>query len=221
VNDGSNTSVTSAGMNDTVSVVQVSTTADTFTYTLVSVTDANGCSQLQTGSAAITVDPLPGAVADIVGPSSICAGLNTLRYIVSETTNTTSYQWTYSDPGVVIHGNGTNMVTIDGITTGGTLSVAANNNCGPSAPAELTIEIADPELCSLSDCSRVSTFIDNEILDIVGAQDVFKAQELIESDATIKITWYKEYRAGQAIELFPGFNVEKDATFLAIIEGCE
>ena len=104
---------------------------------------------------------------------------------------------------------------------GGTLSVVSMNNCGSSTPATLTIEIVDAQFCSLSDCSRVATFIDNEILAIVGPLDLFRAQELIESDATIKFDWFKEYRAGQEIELLPGFEVEKGATFLAIIESCQ
>jgi len=187
---------------------------------LVSVTDANGCSQLQTESVVITVDPLPGSVAGIVGPSSICAGLNNVIFIIPETSDATSYQWSYSDNSVIINGNGTNMVSIDGITTGGTLSVVSMNNCGASLPAQLTIDIADPAVCGLSDCSRIASFIDNEVLSLIGGQDLFRAQELIESDATIRMNWYKEYRAGLAIDIYPGFTVEQGAVFVARIEDC-
>jgi len=55
----------------------------------------------------------------------------------------------------------------------------------------------------------------------VGSQDLFKAQLPIESDATIKMDWYKEFRPGHAIDIYPRFTVEQQATFVAQIEGCE
>lgn len=32
--------------------------------------------------------------------------------------------------------------------------------------------------------------------------------------------WYKEFRADQSIEFYPGFTVEQQATFVAQIEKC-
>ena len=69
INGGTATTVTTV-FGNSVTVAAPTATAGTFTYNLLSVQDANGCSQSQTGSATITVDPTPttataGAVADV------------------------------------------------------------------------------------------------------------------------------------------------------------
>lgn len=123
----------------------------------------------------VTVQELPITLSSIIGASALCPGLNQVSYAVAKVENATSYKWTYSDNSVIINDNGKNMVSIDGITTGGTLSVAGVNACSTSPPSSMLIEITPPELCTLSDCSRVTTFIDNEILTLLGSQDLFKA----------------------------------------------
>ena len=60
INGGANQTVTTSTGNS-VTVTVPTTAAGTFTYALVSVQDASAtaCSQAQTGSAVVTVDPLP------------------------------------------------------------------------------------------------------------------------------------------------------------------
>lgn len=71
INGGPTQSV-STTVGNSVSVSQPTGTAGTFVYALVSVTDANTCSQAQTGNITITVNPLPTAA--ISGATNVCQG---------------------------------------------------------------------------------------------------------------------------------------------------
>ena len=70
LNGGANQTVTTTGNSATVSVPTA--VPGTYTYALVSVSDANGtlCQQNQTGTAVVTVNPLP--TATISGSTSVC-----------------------------------------------------------------------------------------------------------------------------------------------------
>ena len=219
INGGADQMVTTI-MGNSVTVAQSTAIPGTFTYSLVSVSDANMCSQAQVGSAIITVDPLTGTPGTIIGPMFTCPGLDNVPFEVALVSNTTSYDWLFTDGSVIINGNGMNKVTLDGITIPGTLSVVATNTCGSSVAATFDIKIASPEVCVLADCSRTSMFIDDEILTIFEGTDIFKAIETIESDATILSGWFKIFRAGENIDFYPPFTVEKGATFIAEIESC-
>ncbi len=69
INGGANQTI-SSGAGSTAGVNVSTTTAGTFTYNLVSVTSLAGCSQNQTGTTVITVNPLP--TATIAGTTSVC-----------------------------------------------------------------------------------------------------------------------------------------------------
>ena len=74
LNSGGNTFVTSVG--NSITVPQSTINSGEFVYDLVSVSDVYGCSQLQTGSASITVDPTSNG-GSISGTSSITYGSST------------------------------------------------------------------------------------------------------------------------------------------------
>jgi hypothetical protein len=105
INGGSSLSVTTTSGNS-VTVAAPTGTSGIFTYTLLSVQDAGGttCSQAQTGSAVITVNPLPVPV--ISGPSSACA---------------TSLDNVYSTAAISGH-------TYAWVVSGGTINGSASEN---------------------------------------------------------------------------------------------
>ncbi len=209
--------VTTSGDSRTIS--HPTDVAGTFTYELVSVSDANGCSQTQSGTVVITVNPLPLPPTNVTGPSTICPGLDNIPFYVTPGQFATGHLWTYSVAGTTINGDGTTAISVDGIPGSGVLSVVSTNACGQSAPVDFPIAFAIPEICVLADCSRDASFIDDQILALSGMTDVFKARNRLESDATIEMDKVIIFRSLN-IDLYANFTVEKFATFRAESEGC-
>jgi gliding motility-associated-like protein len=109
------TVITTSG--NTVTVPAPTTTAGTFTYELVSVSDGNGtqCIQPASGSAVIIVNPLP--TATISGATSVCKNTAEPRVLFTGANATAPYTFTYR-----INGGSTLSVTT---VTGDTVSIAA------------------------------------------------------------------------------------------------
>lgn len=186
-------------------------------------TDANGCSDMDTVS--LMIDPLPIISGVITGPEVICPSLDDLPYTISPAMHADIYVWEYAGvAGTEIY-NGISA-TLGGVTAGGELSVYAQNACGSSTDTlTLMIELGDEELCALADCLRENMSIDDELLALTNAIDIFRAQNDIYSDATIKAGKTKIFIAGNSITLFGAdpaseFEVELGATFIAQIESC-
>lgn len=99
INGGANQTVTSTGNSVTVPVPTA--TAGTFVYALVSVRDASSvtCSQAQTGSTTVIVNPLPTANFSFVAPG--CETRNILFNDASAANAGTlnNWQWNFGDPG--------------------------------------------------------------------------------------------------------------------------
>ena len=81
---------------NTVTVPVPTGTTGTFTYNLLSVQEgsANACSQPQTGSAVVTISPLPTAV--INGTAAACLNAATLPVTFTGSGGTAPYTFTYS-----------------------------------------------------------------------------------------------------------------------------
>jgi hypothetical protein len=90
---------------------------------------ANGL--LMSGSATVTVDPLPLAAGPIVGPANPKKGTSGIAYSTSLIDFATTYVWSYTGTGVTINGNGP-AVTLDFAVdaTAGQLVVKGENYCG-------------------------------------------------------------------------------------------
>ncbi len=97
INSGGNLIAVSAG--NTVSLPQPTVSPGDFVYNLVGVADSYGCSQLQTGTATITVEPV-SVGGSVTGGTTICSGNNSGVLTLSGYTGTIT-KWQYSTDGLV------------------------------------------------------------------------------------------------------------------------
>ncbi len=134
----------------------------------VSVTAGNSCSTSQPVTLNVSVLPgAPDAPANISGQNFVCA--NAIQtYSINSVLNASNYQWTLPNGGgTITSGNGTTQVDIDWGANPGTynLNVTAENSCGVSAPASITVTLlpgapAQPSAISgnLEVCPGVSQY---------------------------------------------------------------
>jgi hypothetical protein len=66
----------------------------------------------------------------------------------------------------------------------------------------------------------VTIYIDDELLAINQATEVFKTSNNIESSATINAGNNLIFKAGNTISIYPPFTVEDGGIFIAEIEAC-
>lgn len=103
----------------------------------ISVVASNNCGNSAAQTLSVTVNNIPNQPVVILGPNSICAGVNP-TYSVAVDPLATSYSWTV--PASWTASSSTNTIaTTTGIS--GTLAVTANNSCGSSATQTLEVAI--------------------------------------------------------------------------------
>jgi gliding motility-associated-like protein len=114
INGGANQTVTSVG--NTATVTAPTGTAGTFTYALVSVQEGSAlaCAQNQTGTAVITVNPLP--TATVSGTTAVCQNATSPTVTFTGAAGTAPYTFTYA-----INGGANQTVT----STGNSATVTA------------------------------------------------------------------------------------------------
>jgi gliding motility-associated-like protein len=137
---------------DTVSVLVNTSAANTYTYTLQSVSgsDNNTCSQSQTGEAIATINPT--IIGAIYGNATVCKNGTMPKIVFKGSGGTLPYTFSYT-----INGGLTNTITTDAISDSVSIDApnavgvytysltntqAANvNNCSQSQTAEITVNI--------------------------------------------------------------------------------
>jgi len=104
------------------------------------VTGSNACGDVS-DTVSVQVNTVPITPPVITGSNSLCAGDEV--YSVTAISNATSYNWTVSGGGTITGGQGTNSITVSWTGPSGnyTVSVSAENNCGGSAAATLSVTI--------------------------------------------------------------------------------
>jgi gliding motility-associated-like protein len=114
VNTGSNQTITTTSGNSVVLPAPTNNPGE-FTYTLVNVQDANGCSQAQSGS--VVIDVKPASTATITGPSNTCQNLKPYPLItLTGTGGTQPYTFTYNidnGPNKTISATTGNTATVE------------------------------------------------------------------------------------------------------------
>jgi len=144
INGGPNLTATSTGNTAVIPVPTTST--GTFTYNLVSVQDAGtvSCSRPQTGSAVVTVNPMPAAA--ISGTTDVCLnGTAPLITFTGSGATVTPYTFTYN-----INGGATQTIST---STGSTVTVAVPT----SVAGTFTYNLLSVRDASATLCGQVQT----------------------------------------------------------------
>lgn len=134
INGGATLSVTTTGGN-TATVSVPTSTAGTYTYTLLSVTDGSAtiCSQSQSGSAAVTVWPLPQAAYTTSSPVCQAGTISFTDQSVANVGTVTGWSWNFGDPGSGSQNTSTLQNPVHHFATAGTfsitLTVTTSNGC--------------------------------------------------------------------------------------------
>ncbi|MDB0011757.1 hypothetical protein N9E20_03010, partial [Crocinitomicaceae bacterium] len=179
INGGANTTVVSSGNIATVSAS--TSTAGTFTYNLVSVSDAstNACSQTQTGNATVTIDPLP--TATISGTTTICEGATSPNITFTGANGTAPYTFTYNINGgvntTVTSAGVTNVATVSASTaTDGTfiynlvsVADASTNTCSQTQTGTATVTVNPSPTATISGTTEVCVDDTNPDITFTGA----------------------------------------------------
>jgi hypothetical protein len=140
INGGSNTTV-STTIGNSVTVAASTANAGTFTYNLVSVqnTGISSCTQAQSGSATITINPLP--TASISGTTAVCKNASSPNITFTGASGTAPYTFTYNING----GSNTTVST----TSGNSVTVAASTaNAGTFTYNLVSVQDASSTSCS-------------------------------------------------------------------------
>ncbi|MCE9540056.1 MAG: gliding motility-associated C-terminal domain-containing protein [Bacteroidetes bacterium] len=139
------TQPTVVSIGNSVTVLVPTFVAGTFTYSLVSVMDASSttCSQTQSGSATVIVNPLPTAI--IVGSTEVCRNSPAPNITFTGASATAPYTFTYT-----INGGPNQTVT----TTGGN---TANVPVPTGAVGTFLYELISVQDGSITSCSQVQT----------------------------------------------------------------
>ena len=217
-----------SGPNNFMSQVQnplipQATAVDEGIYTVI-VTDVNGCRD--TTGITLSLNDIPVLSGDIDGPTIVCSGLDNIPYQVAEVMEADNYNWVFNGVAGNIEDNNSEVLILDDISTGGTLSLTTSNECGTSIEQlEFDITIGNAAFCALASCLRDNIHIDDELLALDQAISIFRVSNQITSDATIEADQFIIFRAGNEILLRSTdpnteFMVEKGAIFLADIQSC-
>ncbi|MBK8501989.1 MAG: choice-of-anchor D domain-containing protein [Saprospiraceae bacterium] len=171
----------------------------------------------------ITLQSTELSMPVISGPPTICPGLNNIPYSVAPQSGVTNYVWSYSGSGVVIHSNGGTDITVDfnAGATSGQLSVLAINPCGgANVTSSFNIQLGNIMTCSFVNCLVSNLLVSDNTLIFPGSPQIFKVSDQISSNATLPSPKTFLFKAGETVNLLPGFKVNSGAIFVAEIEDC-
>ena len=174
LNGGANQTI-SSGTASTATINVPTSTTGTFTYSLVSVSSAAGCSQSQTGSAAIVVSPLP--TASISGSTMVCQNDAAPSVTFTGSNGTAPYTFSYN-----INGGATQTITstgssialnvptgVSGLFTYNLLSVSETNGCSQNQTSAVTIVVNPSATASISGGATVCQNAASQVITFTGA----------------------------------------------------
>jgi hypothetical protein len=86
----------------------------------------------------------PPAPSTIQGSAVFCSLQSGVTYSVPFDPSVNQYNWSVPQGASIASGSGTNQITVNFGTQGGTISVTAQNNCGTSQSTDLTVSLQTP-----------------------------------------------------------------------------
>jgi hypothetical protein len=177
IDGGLNQVVSSTGSNTTATVAVPTNTAGTFTYNLISVTDNFTCSQNQTGSAAVTVRPLP--TAGITGATAVCRNAASPNITFTGASGTPPYTFTYNIDGglnqvVATTGSNTSVTVAAPTGTAGTftynlVSVADNFTCSQNQTGSAAVTVRPLPTATITGATAVCRSATSPNITLTGA----------------------------------------------------
>lgn len=117
INSGANQTVTSVG--NTATILMPTDVSGSFIVTLVSVSDANGCGQTQSGNVAVNVSPAPSAT--ISGTTEVCLGSAAPQVIMTGSGGSAPYTFHYTlngTPQSIVSVGNTAVINVPTATAG-------------------------------------------------------------------------------------------------------
>ena len=111
-----------------------------YTSFTLKVQSINACGTMSTLNTGIVVRSIPSTPASIIGSASVCPGATT-EYSASSSIGADGYSWVVPSGWTILSGQGTQTISVIAGTSGGTLSVAATNDCGTSTIRSRAISV--------------------------------------------------------------------------------
>ncbi len=105
---------------------------------LISVTAVNSCGSSMAQTYNVTVNQIPAQPGSITGNPTVCPGAS-LSYSINAIPGATSYSWTL--PGGWGGSSTSTIINAFSGTTGGIISVSANNACGASSTQTISVSV--------------------------------------------------------------------------------
>ncbi|WP_396158399.1 choice-of-anchor L domain-containing protein, partial [Flavobacterium sp.] len=156
--DGGVTTITSPPSTGNIFILPVATgTAGTFTYTLISVQSSGtpACSQLQSGSATVTVTSLP--IATISGTATICSNTSTTITFNGTPTAVVDYTVDGTPAQITLDGSGVGTVITPNLTINSVYSLVSVNltTCGQNVSGTATVTVRALPTATISGTTSV------------------------------------------------------------------
>jgi uncharacterized protein (TIGR02145 family) len=111
------------------------------TFGNISVRAENICGNSAYSDLTITVCQLPSKPGIITGPTSLQYNASGIKYSITPVSGVTRYNWMVPNGATIVSGQGTSIILVNFGTTGGEVSVRAENNCGYSDYSRILVAI--------------------------------------------------------------------------------
>jgi len=133
----SNAGIYSGATTNTLSLSSTSSSENNLQYKCVL---TGTCTTISTNVATLTVNDVPAAPNSISGDLTICENTNQ-SYSVTALSGATSYTWTL--PTGWSGTSSLRAINVNATTTGGNITIKANNSCGSSSTTQVTITVSN------------------------------------------------------------------------------